>query len=76
MKQFNHMSFENDDDFEDYLEEVQKDLEDLNQERANEGLKKLGDVPAGGGKKNFEKNEIDTLSDDDIIALAGGKKEN
>jgi hypothetical protein len=77
LKQFDLMTFKDDDAFEDYLDEVQKDLDDLNQERANEGLKKLGEVPAGKGKKNPENNDVDVLSDDDIIALAGGtKKEN
>lgn len=77
LKQFDLMTFKDDDAFEDYLDEVQKDLDDLNQERANEGLKKLGEVPAGKGKKNPENDNVDVLSDDDIIALAGGtKKEN
>ena len=77
LKQFDLMTFKDDDAFEDYLDEVQKDLDDINQERANEGLKKLGEVPAGKVKKNPENDNIDVLSDDDIIALAGGtKKEN
>ena len=59
------------------IDDVQKDLDDLNQERANEGLKKLGEVPAGKRKKSPEDQSVDVLSDDDIIALAGGtKKEN
>lgn len=74
LKQFNLMTFKDDDAFEDYLDDVQKDLDDLNQERANEGLKKLGGVPAGNGKKSPEDNSVDVLSDDDIIALAGGTK--
>jgi hypothetical protein len=75
LKQFDLMSFKDDEAFDDYLDEVQKDLDDLNQERANEGLKKLGEVPAGKGKKSPENQEVDVLADDDIIALAGGKKE-
>ena len=76
LKNFDLMSFKDDDAFEDYLDEVQKDLDDLNQERANEGLKKLGEVPAGKGNKSPENNQVDALGDDEIIALAGGKKEN
>jgi len=76
IKQFDHMTFKDDDAFDDYLDEVQKDLDDLNQERANEGLKKLGEVPAGKGKKSLENNNVEPLSDEDVIALAGGKKEN
>lgn len=75
LKQFDLMIFKDDDAFDDYLDEVQKDLDDLNQERANDGLKKLGEVPIGNGKKSLEKQEIEALSDDDIIALAGGKNE-
>lgn len=77
LKQFDLMTFKDDDTFDDYLDDVQKDLDELNQERANEGLKKLGEVPAGKKNKNPEDNSVDVLSDDDIIALAGGtKKEN
>ncbi len=76
LKQFDLMAFKDDDAFEDYFDEVQKDLDELNQERANEGLKKLGEVPAGKRNKSPENQEIDAMSDEDIIALAGGKKEN
>ena len=76
LKQFDLMTFKDDDAFDDYLDDVQKDLDDLNQERANEGLKKLGNVPAGKGDKSPENNKVDVLSDEDVIALAGGTKEN
>lgn len=72
LKQFDLMTFKDDDAFDYYLDDVQKDLDELNQERANEGLKKLGDVPAGKKNKSPENNSVDVLSDDDIIALAGG----
>ena len=71
LKQFDLMTFKDDDAFDDYLDDVQKDLDDLNQERANEGLQKLGTTPPGG-KKNPETQQQDVLSDADIIALAGG----
>lgn len=77
LKQFDLMTFKDDDAFGDYLDDVQKDLDELNQERANAGLKKLGEVPAGKRNKSPEDKSVDVLSDDDIIALAGGtKKEN
>lgn len=77
LKQFDFMTFKDDDAFDDYLDDVQKDLDELNQERANDGLKKLGEVPAGKSNKSPENNSVDVLSDDDIISLAGGtKKEN
>ena len=71
LKQFDLMTFKDDDAFDDYLDDVQKDLDDLNQERANEGLQKLGTTPPGG-KKKPETQQQDVLSDADIIALAGG----
>ena len=76
LKRFAMMTFKDDDAFEDYLDEVQKDLDAENQARANEGLKKLGEVPAVKGGKSPENQKVDELSDDDVIALAGGKKEN
>ena len=76
LKQFDHMTFKDDDAFDDYLDDVQKDLDDLNQERANEGLKKLGQVPAGKGNRSPENNNVEVLSDEDVIDLAGGTKEN
>lgn len=77
LKQFDLMTFKDDDAFDDYLDDVQNDLDELNQERANAGLKKLGEVPAGKRNKSPEDKSVDVLSDDDIIALAGGtKKEN
>lgn len=75
LKQFGFMDFKDEDAFEDYLDEVRKDLEEMNQERANEGLKKLGEVPAGKKNKSLENDGVEAMSDDDIIALAGGKKE-
>lgn len=72
LKQFDLMTFKDEDAFEDYLTEVQQDLDDLNQERANEGLKKLGEVPAGEKKNPENQNQPEVMSDADIIALAGG----
>lgn len=69
-KAFLRMKFENDEEFEDYLEEVQSDLEELNQERANEGLSKLGSVPPAKGTKTEEENEIELMSDDELDKLA------
>lgn len=76
LKQFDLMTFKDDDAFDDYLDDVQKDLDDLNQERANEGLRKLGNVPAGKGDKSPENNKVNVLPDEEVIALAGGTKEN
>jgi hypothetical protein len=76
LKQFDLMTFKDDEAFEDYLDDVQKDLDDLNQERANAGLQKLGATPPGGDGNKPIKNETEVMSDAEIIALAGGKPQN
>lgn len=42
MKQFSRMKFDTDDEFNEFLEEVESDLKTFNQERADAGLSKLG----------------------------------
>lgn len=66
MKNFAKMKFETDEEFDEFLEEVEADLEAYNQERANEGLGKLGGSPNLG--KGAEKKEV--LTDDEIKELA------
>ncbi len=72
LKAFNRMSFKDDDEFEDFYEEVESDLETENQERANQGLGKLGapDVSAGVANKRGKKNDEEIMSDDDVKELA------
>ena len=48
LKSFSKMSFENDDEFEEFLSEVEEDLKAYNQERADAGLALT--PPAVGGK--------------------------
>lgn len=66
MKNFAKMKFETDEEFDEFLEEVEADLEAYNQERANEGLGKLGGSP--NLEKGAEKKEV--LTDDEIKELA------
>ena len=66
LKSFSKMNFDSDEEFEDFLDEIKEDLENYNQERANEGLGKLGKPTTTGGGQ--EKNEV--LTDDEIKALA------
>ena len=69
IKSFNKMKFENDEEFEEFYYDVEEDLKAYNQERADNGLSTLGNIPnAGGGKKT----ETELLTDDEIIALAKG----
>jgi hypothetical protein len=42
LKQFSRLKFEDDDDFNDYLSDVELDIKALNQERADKGLALLG----------------------------------
>lgn len=66
MKNFAKMSFDNDEEFEEYYSDVEKDLKDYNQERANVGLSSLGSLP---GSKN-QKVKEEPFSDEEIAALA------
>ncbi len=72
LKAFNRMSFKDDEEFEDFYDEVEADLETENQERANRGLDKLGapDATAGSANKRAKKNDEEVMSDDEVKELA------
>ena len=72
LKAFNRMSFEDDDEFEDFYDEVEADLEAENQERANRGLERLGapDATAGAANNRSKKNDNEMMSDDEVKELA------
>lgn len=72
IKAFKRMTFKTDDEFEEYLEDVKSDLEELNQERANDGLSKLGSVPNAGSKKDEHKDEVQPMTEDELKELADG----
>lgn len=65
LKSFSKMSFENDDDFEEFLSEITEDLKAYDQELANAGLALT--PPAAGGKPKeeepFSDSEIDAMAD-------------
>ena len=64
------MNFENDEEFEQFLSEVEEDLKAYNQERADAGLSTLGTPPAAGtGKPNNFSVPKDTLPNDKCIIL-------
>ncbi|WP_106828069.1 hypothetical protein [Parabacteroides pacaensis] len=68
LKSFSKMSFENDEEFEEFLSEVEEDVKSYNQERADAGLSTMGTPPAAGGGKPkedepFSDNEIDAMAD-------------
>lgn len=58
LKSFGKMSFENDEEFEEFLSEVTEDLKTYNQERADAGLSTMGTPPAAGGGKPKESEVI------------------
>lgn len=72
LKAFNRMSFKDEEEFEDFYDEVEADLEAENQERANRGLDKLGapDASAGAADKRGKKNDDEVMSDDEVKELA------
>lgn len=66
LKSFDRMKFENESEFDDFYDGVVEDLAAIDQERANEGLGKLG-APTGPEHK---KDDPEVLKDDEIEALA------
>lgn len=65
-KQYSRMSFADDDAFDEYLEEVKEDIKEINQERADHGLDKLGVPPASGGLQKT----TEVLTDDELDKMA------
>lgn len=68
LKAYSRMTFKDDDEFDDYLEELKEDIEAVNQERADKGLEKLGVPPATNIKKKPGEKEL--MSDDEVKELA------
>ena len=69
LKSYSRMKFENDDEFDEFLAEVEEDLKSENQERANKGLEKLG-APATGGGSDKKGKKPEVLSEDEIKEIA------
>ena len=75
LKEFDRIkdTFKNDDEFEEYLDEITEDLENYNQERADEGLAKVGAPGASTtGKKDItpsKEDDTNPLDDKEIEAL-------
>lgn len=67
LKSFDRMKFKNESEFDDFYDGVVEDLAAIDQERANEGLGKLG-APTGPNRK--EEGKPDVLKADEIDALA------
>ena len=71
IRQFERMTFADDEAFDAFLDEVKEDLKTLNQERTDAGLEALGNPPSAQGKKGTEGKETEVLSDDEIEKVAG-----
>ena len=71
LRQFEHMNFKDDDEFEEFLTGVQEDLESLNQERTEAGLGAFGNPPSAGGKKETKDPEVYSDTDLQKIAAVG-----
>ncbi len=67
LKNFDRMKFNDETEFDDFYDGVIEDLAAIDQERANEGLRKLG-APIGPEHKEESKPEV--LKDDEIDELA------
>ena len=67
LKNFDKMKFENESEFDDFYDGIVEDLAAIDQERANEGLGKLGAPAAQRKPKN---DEVEVIKDDEIDELA------
>lgn len=67
LKNFDKMKFENESEFDDFYDGVVEDLAAIDQERANEGLGKLG---APAAQRNPKKKEVEVIKGDEIDELA------
>lgn len=68
LKSFSRMTFNTEEEFEDYLDDLKDDIEEINQERANKGLETLGKIPTPN--KKYQKEEDQLMSDDEVKKLA------
>ena len=67
LKNFDKMKFENESEFDDFYDGVVEDLADIDQERANEGLGKLG---APAAQRKHKQEEVEVIKDNEIDELA------
>ncbi|MCM1361751.1 MAG: hypothetical protein NC235_07600 [Clostridiales bacterium] len=68
LRQFGRMSFANDEEFENYLDEVKEDLRNFDQERIDAGLQDLGNPPSAQGGGTKTETEI---TDAELDQMAG-----
>lgn len=69
LKSFSKMKFENEEEFDEFISDVEEDLKAYNQERADAGLSSMGIPPVSGTGKQAKKEEV--LTDSEIDAIVG-----
>lgn len=69
LRSFDKMKFDTDDEFDEYISQVEEDLKAANQERADAGLSKLGTPPASGSHER-EPNEPQVVDDAMLDSIA------
>lgn len=67
LKNFDKMKFENESEFDDFYDGVVEDLAAIDQERANEGLGKLG---APAAQRKLKEEEVEVIKENEIDELA------
>ena len=67
LKNFDKIKFENESEFDDFFDGIVEDLAAIDQERANEGLGKLG---APAAQRKPKKDEVEVIKGDEIDELA------
>lgn len=71
LREFDRMSFKDDDDFDEYLDGIKDDIDAENKERKEKGLEALGTPPAGGGNHTPKPKEK-VYTDEEVKELAAG----
>ena len=70
IKSYEKMTFNSDDDFNSFVSDLKDDLEQLNQERANEGLEKFGAPKVDNNGQNKQTPQVKPMSETELEELA------
>ena len=70
LKNYEKMTFNTDEDFESFVSDLKEDLEQLNQERANEGLEKFGAPKVEPGAQQQQQPQVKPMSETELEELA------
>lgn len=70
LKDYEKMTFNTDEDFDTYVSGLKEDLEQLNQERANEGLEKFGAPKVDTNGQSKQTPQVKPMSETELEELA------